>query len=344
MGKSTTQKTKENSNQQTFSPQYVQEAGQNLVNSGTGMTGPFLQTPNYLVGGFSPDQIAGFDIARDIARQRQDNTYKWYQGARDYDGGNSYTPFSAASASGAMVDGSRINDLIGGFMSPFQSAVIDSTTKRLGQDRDAAAARIGAQSAAASPFGGSGEALQRAQLDRNHGDTLASTVANLQNQGFGQALGQAVNIASQEASNRQAAGLANAGFQQQAGMTNAQQGAAFRDAYLNRGMQGLQMGSALETQDLQRQLLGLQTLLSSGDAQQAQLDKILQAPWGALSTLAGITPQDRTGQVVTQGEKETTTPGQSPLQTLLGAGLALGGMGTGGGSTLLGGFLKGFGK
>ncbi len=315
--KSTTQKTTENSTtnqqqqeqaqqqqqQQQYSPQYIQDASKYLVNSGTNMISPFLQLGENTIAGFTPDQLAGMDWARNIAGERSDNSYKWYQGARDYVGDATYNPFTAASADAATIDPNRISAL----MDPFQSAVIDQTTRRLGQDRDGAEARIRAQSAAASPFGGSGEALQLAQLERTHGDTLASTVAGLQSQGYG----QAAQLAAQEAQNRQAANLTNAQFAQDARKTNASAWAASEDTRRARGMQGLQMGSSLESEDLQRQLLGLQTLFSTGDAQQAQMQKSLDVPWNMISLLGSLTPKDQSLFTEGQGGSQATSQGTS---------------------------------
>lgn len=281
MSKPTTQKTTENSSQQ--SPAYVQDAAKYAINAGQNMTSPFLQMGNNALAGFTPDQLAGFDIARGIASDRQDNTYKWYQGARDYVGDNTYKPYEAA-----QVDPNDITKQ----MNPFITGVVDTTRKAMdSQWRDQDASLAG-KYASANAFGGSGEALARGTLAKGFGENLASTTAQLMAQGYSQA---------------QATALANAQMRQQAGQTNASALAAGEDTRRARGMQGLQMGSALESEDLQRRLLGLQTLLSSGEAQQGQVQKSLDIPFNMLQLLAGMTPQD--ASMTSQSTKKTESSG-----------------------------------
>ena len=317
LGGGTTQTTKENSNttqqQQSYSPTYVQDAAKNLVATGTGMTAPFLQIPNFGIAGFTPDQMAGFDFARNIAQQRGENTYKWFQGARDYVGDATYKPYEASQVTGEDATA---------LMNPFTSAVIDATRNTINRDwrdRDAALAASGA----ASAVRGSGSALMRGQAARGANETLATTTAQLQSQAYDRAM----QIAAQ-----------NAQMRQQADQSNAAAAAASEDTRRARGMQGLQMGSALESEDLQRQLLGLQALMGSGQQQQDLANQALQWPWGALSILAGLTPQDQTmmsfGQSASSGTKKTeSSGGGSLLSGLMGlASLPMGGGATLGGS------------
>lgn len=315
MGKGTTQTTKENSNtnqqQQSYSPTYVQDAAKNLVATGTGMTAPFLQIPNYGVAGFTPDQLAAFDFTRNIAQQRGENTYKWFQGAREYVGDATYQPTAGYNASSFAE-----------FMNPFQSQVIDATRATLDRDYRDRDAMLAAKYAAAGTFGGSGEALARGQAARAHGENLANITAQLNSQAFNTAAGLAYQKSQIE--------------QQQAAAA-----AASEDTRRARGMQGLQMGSALESEDLQRQLLGLQALMGSGQQQQDLANQALQWPWGALSILAGLTPQDQTmmsfGQSASSGTKKTeSSGGGSLLSGLMGlASLPMGG-GTSLGGAVLG--------
>jgi len=312
MSKGTTQKTTENSSQQ--SPAYVQDAAKYTINAGQNMTSPFLQMGNNALAGFTPDQLAAFDISRGIASDRQDNTYKWFQGARDYVGDNTYKPYEAA-----QVDPADITKQ----MNPFITGVVDTTRKAMDsqwRDQDAA---IAGRYASANAFGGSGEALARGTLAKGFGENLATTTAQLMAQGYSQA---------------QATALANAQMRQQAASGNATAMAAGEDTRRARGMSGLQMGSALESEDLQRRLLGLQTLLSSGDAQQGQVQKSLDIPWTMLGRLAGFTPQD--ASMTKQGEKETeSSGGGSILSGLMGlASLPMGG-GVSLGGALAGKFL-----
>lgn len=317
MSKGTTQKTTENSTTTNQSPQYVQDAAKWLVNAGTNMTDPFLQVPNQLVAGFTPDQLAGMDLGRQIAQNTVSGP-KWQQNVFGaLGGGNTYSPFEAAT-----IDMGRVGDVTQQLLNPYMQNVVDTTMRRMGQDRDATAAQIGARAAAASPFGGSGEAIQRAQLDRSHGDNVSSTLAGLLSQGFNQAQQSALGIAQTEAANRQSADATNA-----AGLASG--GESEKNRYLN----AIQLGSSLEDADINRQLMGLQTLLSGGQMQQDQFQAGLDAPWKALAIQQGITPQDQSGTSTTNGTKSTTSSGGGSLISGLAGLLSLpmgGGMSIGG--------------
>lgn len=93
---------------------------------------------------------------------------------------------------------------------------------------------------------------------------------------------------------------------------------------------------ALKSGDFSRQLQAIQALLGVGNAQQQYYQGSLDTPLKYLQALAATTPQQYGSTTI--GTQPNTAP--SPLQTILGGGLSILGMGTGGGSTLLGNLLK----
>jgi hypothetical protein len=97
------------------------------------------------------------------------------------------------------------------FMSPYIQGVIDPTVNNMRANAARTAADIGAKTAAANSFAGSGSrgALMQAQNNRALGEQVATTAATLMNQGYSQA---------------QAAAMANAQMRNQVEMLNAQLG------------------------------------------------------------------------------------------------------------------------
>lgn len=198
-----------------------------LFDNGTSMLSGFLNNPSYSVADFSPDQSAGFDLSRYLAKS-------------SFSPDNSVAPISAdsARATAAQLDPKEIQQ----FMNPYMGNVLDRADRNIMRTRNESAAQADAAGAASSPFGGSGPAIQKAMLDRNALSQVADTNANLLSSGW-----------------QQAAGLAgqNAGYRQQAAMFNptaAMQSAQINNGLLNdqqtRQLKGLQQ--LLQTGDLQQ--------------------------------------------------------------------------------------------
>jgi hypothetical protein len=141
---------------------------------------------------------------------------QWDQGAypvseAGFGGINTATAGQAtpASMSAAQLDPGEI----GPFMNPFIDKALDPTLNRLRQQQGEVQSDIGAKAAASGMFGGSREAVQRSLADRNYRDTLGQTAGNMLLQGWNTAAG----LAGQ-----------NAGWRQQANLTNAQLDNAIR--------------------------------------------------------------------------------------------------------------------
>ena len=109
---------------------------------------------------------------------------------------------SAANYAPAMgLMGAGINQLysgtgqydprsVGAFMNPYQNQVIDAATQEINRQRDLAAQQQNAQAVGAGAFGGSRQAIQRAELERNTSQLRNQTIANLMSQGYNQAQAQ----------------------------------------------------------------------------------------------------------------------------------------------------------
>ncbi|MGU3407693.1 tail fiber domain-containing protein [Methylobacterium brachiatum] len=139
-------------------------------------------------------------------------------------------------------------------------------------------------------------------------------------------------------------------FNSNLGVTKAQ-------GFIGAGQQGqsqaLQAAGLLPSVDALRyapasnllQVGGLQQQQNQGylDAARDYFNDTQQVPWQALGQYASypMAIGSQGGTTVTNGTSQTKTSGVSPLQSILGLGTSLLGLGTGGGSTLGGGLLGG---
>jgi hypothetical protein len=85
-----------------------------------------------------------------------------------------------------------------GFMSPYQENVVDATMRRLAQSRAERDAATKASLAASRAFGNERRGVYEAQLAGEQDLNTAQTLANLYQQGYGQAAGLASNLPAQQ--------------------------------------------------------------------------------------------------------------------------------------------------
>lgn len=355
-----TQTRTEQTSQQV--PQYVQDAQRNLLTTGQSLAAPFTaNAPAFGVAGFTPDQEMGFDLARQTAQ-------------------NAYTtpPFMAPTANTTpSTVSAQFNDMapaeraqftagqaaqlgagdIAQFMNPYTKDVIDTTlgdmTKKFGETSAAARARL----AAGGAFGGSRQAVMENGMARDFGDTVARTAAGLRHQGFT----TAADLGRSNAQMRQQTGTQNTQLENQlatwnAGAGNARNAAnteaanrfalanaaaanATLESRANRDLQAATLDNSFANDAQARQLGALRSLLGVGALQQGTTQQALNQPLDWLKVLGQITP----GNTGSSGTTVTTSPSNAPSmgQQLLGGGLSLLGLGTGGGATLGGSLLSG---
>ena len=171
------------------------------------------------------------------------------------------------------------------FMSPYQEQVIDTTREELQRELDRQQAQLGAAAVQSGAFGGGRFGVAQGELAAQGAQGIASTLANLRQQGFqhaqqaaAQALAQQLGLGS--AAQQQAAanlGLFGQGLQGQlAGTQAAQQQAAQNLALFGAaGQQQLGAGSGLMQQAGQN--VGLAGQALAGQAGLAQLQPQLAA-------------------------------------------------------------------
>jgi hypothetical protein len=97
-----------------------------------------------------------------------------------------------------------------GFMSPYQESVVDATMRRLAQSRAERDAETRSRLASSRAFGNERRGVYEAQLAAEQDLNTQQTLANLYQQGYGQAAGLAQGLPAQQlAASGQLAGLSN---------------------------------------------------------------------------------------------------------------------------------------
>jgi hypothetical protein len=195
-------------------------------------------------------------------------------------------------------------DLVQQSFNPFQNQVVNQTIKDLDRARQITNNEISGSAAKAGAFGGSREALMRAENNRNFYDRVGSAVGQLRSQGFE----SAANRANQE--NLQRLGLSASDVQNVRGFQNqgSLQGQSLT-ADAERQRQALMSQGGLQGQNLtaasQQQLQGL---LSQGNLQGQNL---------------GASAQQQLQELLSQGNlqgQNLSAASQQQLQGLLSQG------------------------
>ena len=186
------------------------------------------------------------------------------------------------------------------YMSPYQQAVIDTTLQEYDVQAQKGLPALAAQAIQAGAFGGGREGVQRAEYQSQSDRNRAALMAQLQQQGFG----QAQQLAQQNYLNQLQLS------QGQLGLGQAGQG------LLGSQIAGLQTLGAGETSQ-QQALLEAQRQLAQ---QQAYQPLNIAERYGA-----GIQPLIA-GQPGRETFTQTIAPTPSPLQNILGIGSTLAGI------------------
>jgi hypothetical protein len=191
---------------------------------------------------------------------------------------------------------------VSGFMSPFQTNVIDATMARLAQNRAERDAATKAQLASSRAFGNERRGVYEAQLAAEQDLNTAQTLADLYNRGYTQAAGMAQNLPAQQLAGAQAL----SGFGQQA-LGNQQSYAA-----MLQGAGQAQRGMAQQNLDL-----AYQDFLAQRGFPQQQLQTLLMGSQGLPSPMTQTTTQP--GQS-TLGQVGTAASTIGTLLSLFGKG------------------------
>jgi len=231
------------------------------------------------IAGFRPAEEQAFQTAINAATQ-QVGMPQLQQATQVAERAAGYTP-------------QQFQQDVSGFMSPFQTNVIDATMARLAQNRAERDAATKAQMASSRAFGNERRGVYEAQLAGQEDLNTAQTLANLYNQGYTQAAGLAQGLPAQQLAGAQAL----SGFGQQA-LGNQQAYAA-----MLQGTGQAQRGMAQQNLDL-----AYKDFLEQRGFPQQQLQTLLMGSQGLPSPIT----------------QTTTAPGQSTLGQVGTAASAIG--------------------
>jgi hypothetical protein len=226
-----------------------------------------------------------------------------------------YTPSQVAATSYQAADPTKF---MSAYQNPYESQVIQSALKDMGQAQDISLNQIGAQAEAAKAFGGARHGLAEAQTRVGYGQQAANTIGQLRQQGFNTALGAAQNQAAAiNAANQfgAQAGMTAQQLNQSAGLQGAQLGLQAANQLGNLGRQSFGYGQSIQQQQERQGAMqrGVQQQLI--DAAQKNLAQYTGAPTQGLNTLVG----SLTGAGVPSGQTTSSSPGLfNYLQVLAG--------------------------
>jgi hypothetical protein len=222
--------------QQTLDP-FIRDALQRNVMAAQQVSQlPYQPYSGPRVAGFRPAEQQAFDIAQQAVAGRV--------------GSQQLAGATQAAQQAAAFGPEQFQQNVAGFMSPYQQNVIDTTMARLSKARAERDAATKAQLAASRAFGNTRRGVYEAQLAAEQDLNTAQTLANLYQQGYGQASGLAAGLPGQrlQASQQLAAlapqalaqeqayaGMLGGVGQQQRGMAQQNLDLAYRDFLEQRG-------------------------------------------------------------------------------------------------------------
>lgn len=222
--------------QQTLDP-FIRDALQRNVMAAQQVSQlPYQPYSGPRVAGFRPAEQQAFDIAQQAVAGRV--------------GSQQLAGATQAAQQAAAFGPEQFQQNVAGFMSPYQQNVIDTTMARLSKARAERDAATKAQLAGARAFGNTRRGVYEAQLAAEQDLNTAQTLANLYQQGYGQASGLAAGLPGQrlQASQQLAAlapqalaqeqayaGMLGGVGQQQRGMAQQNLDLAYRDFLEQRG-------------------------------------------------------------------------------------------------------------
>lgn len=269
--------------QQTLDP-FIRDALQRNVQAAQQVSQlPYQPYSGPRIAGFRPAEQQAFDIAQQAVANRV--------------GSQQLTGATQAAQQAAAYSPEQFQQNVSGFMSPYQSNVIDATMARLAQARAEREAATKAQLAGSRAFGNTRRGVYEAQLAGQEDLNTAQTLANLYQQGYGQAAGLAAGLPGQQlAASQQLAALAPqalaqeqayAGMlggvgQQQRQMAQQNLDLAYQDFLAQRGYPVEQL------RILQSGLTGLPAVTSQTETATTPGDGFLGTASGLVGILGGL--------------------------------------------------------
>ena len=325
-----------------------------LLQSAKGVSDRPVNLPAQQVAGFSPDQTAAFEQARAGISSYQPYVYSGAQnltqGAQALQQGMGNlqaadtrgqftnaantlgTGISAVGAARGFYDPNSVN----AFMNPYQQNVINSAMDEINRQRDLTSQQQSAQAVRAGAYGGSRQAVQQSELERNTGQLRNQTMAGLLSSGYNQAQAAAMNAYEQGQQRNMAAGQMYGNMAGLQGNLANQQFGIGRDMATSMGQFGTAMGNlgvqqgALGQSAQQMGQQDVNMLYNIGQQQQgfnqqtldAQRNTALQQAYEPYQRLAYLSDIYKGAPSSQQSITAATAPVPSAFQQAAGTGIA----------------------
>lgn len=282
-GNKTTQKT------ETGFPEWVESAQKGLLENAQNLANPIIRGESSGVARWNPVQGQALDYAQQMGASAF-GPHSTYETQMVQNGGRGY---DASTYDAAQITG----DAIAEQLNPYLQTVGRQVLGDMRRERTATDAQIGARNASTTAFGGSGAALERAQLNRSHQDSVNDAIAGIMSGGWD----RATNVVGQNVAAENAARANNAGATNTARQFNSGQ-------VLN----SLIAANSAANSTSDRRQNAINSLSSMGGGLQGYEQALLDDPRNAAAWLSGFVP----GIVGTQ--TSTTKSPTNPLSTMLG--------------------------
>lgn len=194
-------------------PEFAQQAWENLIGK----------------AGNTSENLGTFQNAPTTALQTQGQTTL----------GQQYTPQTSE----------EFNTGINTFMNPYTQDVVNSTNKTLQNQGAEEESRLAGDSTQSGAFGGTRQGVAQSLINRDLNNTIAASTANLNSQGYDNAVNNTINQYQNTFANQQGQALnqINAGTQEQALNTQNQQAPATAQSWLAQILQGLNSSTSQGT-------------------------------------------------------------------------------------------------
>lgn len=200
MGSKTKKETKTNQTPDPFTQNMINTAASNARGFGEQAYTPY-----------TGERVAGMsDMETEALSNYMSNNVSnrgiMEQGLEMAQQGAQYTPDQIQTQNFTDMD-------ISGYMNPYIQQVIDNTVSDIERKQMGSAENIDAQAAKSAAFGGSRQAIQQAENERNYADITAKTIGQLRSQGYEDAAARLQADAARQLqadSYNQAAGLRGA--------------------------------------------------------------------------------------------------------------------------------------
>jgi hypothetical protein len=307
-----------------FQPQQV--AAMNNINTAINAPAPYLDAA-WINSLNSTNQLNPQNYQGTVANYQNPGLQKYLDSAVN-------TGIAAENQSNqavGLLNGQNFGSTVQNYYNPYSDAVIKPTQALFNEQNQEALSNVRGNAISQGAFGGDREAIAEAETARNQTMAQAPVLANLQAQGYQQAVanaqqagGMQMQQAGQTLQNAQLAlGIGNAGQQGY----NAANSAAQANAWLNSQGAGTManLGSLAQSLGLQ----GASAQLQAGGLQQQMAQQELSLPFQQYQAALGYPTQLTnwlgglaTGLGGASGSQgSTTSPGASSLSQLGGLGL-----------------------